>query len=107
MRCETLDGVKHASKKEAARWLFLKELEAAGVITNLRRQVRYDLCVEGIKIGGYIADFVYTHPSKGVVVSDVKSIRTAKLPLFRRNKRHMAAQFGIDVVEVFDPHEPA
>ena len=84
-------------------WLHLKELEAIGAILNLERQIRYPLLVNGIKIGTYIADFRYTVPETGeVAVIDVKSPRTAKLPLYRRSKKHMLAQFGIDIQEVYD-----
>ena len=102
VRTTTPDGPTHASKKEAARWLFLKELEAAGVIRNLRRQVRHTLTVNGVKVGTYISDHEFNRVDTGVFVcEDVKSPRTAKLPLYRRNKRHMMAEHGIDVVEVF------
>ena len=105
MRTTTPDGLTHASKKEAARWLFLKDLEANGVIRDLRRQVKYELHVQGIKVGSYIADFVYIHPQKGLVVTDVKSKATITA-LYRRNKKHMWIEHGIDVIEVFDPNEP-
>jgi len=103
----TIDGVTFASKKEAARWIFLRDLEDNGVIVNLKRQVRYALHVQGVKIGTCIPDFEYTVSKTGKqITEDVKSVRTAKLPLFRRNKRHMAAQYCIDILEVFNPQEP-
>ena len=87
--------------------MFLRDLEAKGVIRDLRRQVRYGLHVEGIKIGTCIPDFEYIVAKTGKqITEDVKSFRTAKLPLFRRNKKHMAAQYSIDVIEVFNPDEP-
>ena len=107
IRVETFDGVKHASKKEAARWLFLLDQQTKGVIRDLRRQVRHPLHVCGVKIGTCIPDFEYVVCDSGKeIVEDVKSFRTARLPLFRRNKRHMMAEFGIDVIEVFNPQEP-
>jgi hypothetical protein len=107
VRCETPDGVKHASKKEAARWLFLKELEAAGVIRNLRRQTRWPLLVNGVKIGTYIDDFDFVVSATGqFVIQDTKSPWTARLPLYRRSKAHVKAQYGYDIAEVFKPDEP-
>ena len=105
IRTQTADGITHASKKEAARWLFLLEQQAKGVIRDLRRQVKYELHVQDIKVGSYIADFVYLHPEKGLVVTDVKSKATITA-LYRRNKKHLWIEFGINVIEVFDPLEP-
>ena len=81
--------------------MHLKELEAKGEILHLERQIRYPLLVNGIKIGTYIADFRYTMPETGeVIVGDVKSIRTIKLPMYRRNKKHLFAQYGINITEI-------
>ena len=102
-RCETSDGAKHASKKEAARWLFLLEQQAKGIISHLRRQVRYDLHVNGIKIGGCIPDFQYIVCETGMqITEDVKSW-ASMTPLYRRNKKHLAAEHNINMVEVFEP----
>jgi hypothetical protein len=93
--------VKHASKKEAARWLFLCEQQALGIIKDLRRQTRWPLIVNGVKIGAYVDDFNYVIVETGAfVVEDVKSERTAKLPLYRRSKKHLLAQYNINIVEV-------
>lgn len=53
------------SRREAKRWIALKQEERfGGSIRNLRRQVRYPLHAtraDGlkVKIGAYVADFVY------------------------------------------------
>ena len=39
----TSDGIKHDSIKEANRWCELKLLERAGKITDLQRQVPFEL----------------------------------------------------------------
>ncbi|ANH49053.1 DUF1064 domain-containing protein [Tritonibacter mobilis] len=39
----TVDGIKFDSKREANRWLELRNLERAGQITDLRRQVVVEL----------------------------------------------------------------
>lgn len=106
IRTETPDGIKHASKKEAARWVFLLDQQAMGVISKLRRQTRWPLLVNNVKVGTYISDHDYWTQANQFIVEDSKSVRTAKLPLFRRNKRHMMAQYSIDVREVFDSEEP-
>lgn len=61
-----IDGIVFDSKKEAQRYRQLKLMVKAGVITNLKRQVKYELvpaqyidgkCVE--RAVTYIADFEY------------------------------------------------
>jgi hypothetical protein len=92
----TSDGITHDSQKEAQRWCELKLLERAGHISNLRRQVEFELLpnqYETIERYGkngkrlkdqvkliehkvsYIADFVYDENGK-TVVEDVKSVAT-------------------------------
>lgn len=100
-------GIVFASKKEASRWEFLLEQQARGVIRDLKRQTRWPLLVNKIKIGTYIDDFNYTVvQTTTFIVEDSKSVRTAKLPMYRRSKKHMLAQYSIEIREVFDPLEP-
>lgn len=94
-------GVRFASKAEARRWLELSALEHAGAITDLRRQVRFPLCVDGEQIGVYVADFVYVRPNANndggmgtEVVEDVKGVQTQ---MFRWKARHFAVQYGRDI----------
>lgn len=84
------NGLKFDSKKEYQRYLFLKDAEEKGLITNLRTQVKYELIpavteeyVEHLKTKDKIktrtlqlaitwtADFVYCKGSEEVV-EDVK-----------------------------------
>lgn len=106
------DGI-FDSRREYKRWLKLKQLEQAGVIQDLQRQV----CIELIpairepdrvgKRGGrikgklierkanYIADFVYTE--NGVkIVEDVKGVRTKDYILKRKL---LLWRYGIKVRE--------
>jgi hypothetical protein len=78
----------------------LRLLESQGAITNLRRQVPFELKVAGKLICRYKADFVYDEKGKQVV-EDVKG-QTAGSPyrLFTLKKKLMAALHGIDVQEV-------
>jgi hypothetical protein len=102
-----IDGIRFASKKEAARYGQLKMLEKAGEIHGLELQPEYVLDVLGIKsakIGKYRADFSYCECRRGekclfsrVVVEDVKGFKT---PLYRWKKRHVEAQYGIEIREV-------
>ena len=93
----TVDGVTFDSRKEYLRWCELCLLEKAGHITDLRRQVKYELipaqCEEyerysqktgkRLKNGtrvvekecAYIADFVYLQVGQ-TVVEDTKGYKT-------------------------------
>lgn len=84
------NGDKWDSKREMKRWLVLKDAEQSGLITDLRRQVRFEL-IPAIKRKEivqlktktkevekteqqaitYTADFVYTKDGK-TVVEDIK-----------------------------------
>lgn len=92
-----IDGKRFDSKAEGARYWELRQMEQAGEIANLECQPKYVLTVQGVKIGAYVADFRYALPDGTVVVEDVKGVRTA---IYRWKKRHMAAQYGIDVQEI-------
>lgn len=94
----TVDGIEFDSKAEAKRYGELRLLERAGKIKNLERQVRYDLEVNGVKIGFYKADFRYwDQASSQHVVEDVKGMRT---PVFAMKAKLMKALHGIEVVEI-------
>jgi hypothetical protein len=75
---------------------FLKILQAAGVVTQLRLQVPYELTVNGLKVCRYIADFVYMMDGKEVV-EDVKGMRT---PEYKLKRKLMLAVFGIEIQEI-------
>jgi len=70
-----IDGRIFDSKKEANRYLDLREEQKAGRISELRCQVSFDLVVNGELVCRYISDFVYIRD--GVeVVEDCKGFRT-------------------------------
>lgn len=86
----TINGITFDSMKEYRRHCELTLLQRAGEITDLRRQVSFEL-IPTQKIDGkvaeraanYIADFVYKE--KGVmVVEDTKGFRTKDYILKRK-----------------------
>lgn len=100
-----IDGINFDSKKEAARWQELKLLERAHEISNLRRQVKYELIPhqyadDGKKIAergvSYIADFVYDVDGK-TVVEDTKGVRTNEYIIKRKLMLYM---HGIKINEM-------
>jgi dsDNA-binding SOS-regulon protein len=92
-----IDGIRFASKKEAKRYAELKMLETAGVIQGLCLQPEYVLYAgDGdTKLGVYRADFEYAENGQHIV-EDVKGFKT---PLYRWKKKHVEAQYGIQVRE--------
>lgn len=90
-----VDGIKFHSRKEAARYEVLRDMNAAGLISDLRLQVSYQITVNGAKVCRYIADFVYTQ--NGVsIVEDVKGRIT---DVYRLKKKLMKACLDIDIYE--------
>lgn len=87
------------SKHEHKRWGELQLLERTGEIMrgSLRRQVKYDIEVNGVWITSYRADFVYRTPEGHEVIEDAKGVRTRD---FAIKKNLMYAVHGIAIVEV-------
>jgi Fe2+ transport system protein B len=90
-----VDGIALDSKKEASRWQDLKLLEKSGMITDLERQVKYDLHVGQKKICSYVADFTYRMVEKKIV-EDCKGMKTS---IYRLKKKWMKAEYDIDILE--------
>lgn len=107
----------HASKKEHYRAQELQMMQCAGLISNLREQVPFELipaqygacgtdlkgkpvrvCVE--RSCKYVADFVYTlNDSGATVVEDTKGVRTKEYIIKRKL---MLWVHGIRIREVSD-----
>ena len=120
-KARTADGLIHDSRKEARRWAELQLLERAGVISNLRRQVKYVLIpkqeesfarygangnrlADGTRVAerecAYIADFVYTKDGEEVV-EDVKGYKQGgAYDVFAIKRKLMLHVHGIKVREI-------
>ena len=96
----TVGGIVFDSMAEAKRYVLLQDMQRAGVISHLTLQPKYQLLVDGSLVGHYVADFEYLNATGQLIVEDVKSSFTRKDPLYRRNRKHMMAQYGIEVQEV-------
>lgn len=114
-----IGGEAFDSKKEYSRYCELKLLEKAGEISNLERQVEYELipaqfemiwdkrkgeykkgrCLE--RKCCYVADFRYTEKGS-VVVEDVKGYKNsgAAWSLYCIKRKLMLQLYGIKVVEI-------
>lgn len=75
-------GRTFASKKEARRYGDLKTLERAGEISGLICQPRFDLTVNGIRVGRWTPDFSYFEADQEIV-EDVKGGNATKTEAYR------------------------
>lgn len=92
-----IDGVRFASKKEAARYCALKLREKIGDISNLTLQPVFPIVIGGQPVAKYVADFSYFH-NGAYVVEDVKGMRT---PVYRLKKKLVEALYpGVKIMEV-------
>lgn len=97
-------GRKFDSKREQKRFVELSHLQAAGHISNLKTQVRFELVPKQEKPGGgcerpvhYVADFVYTTRGGEQVVEDTKGFRT---PDYVIKRKLLLKVHGIQIQEV-------
>lgn len=100
-----VDNIRFASRKEAKRYIYLKDLEKRGRIKNLGLQTHFTLipsqyidgkCVE--RPAKYYADFTYTDVDTGeYVVEDTKGVRT---PAYILKRKLMLQVHGIRIKEI-------
>ncbi|MEH0194551.1 DUF1064 domain-containing protein [Caulobacter sp. CCNWLY153] len=98
-----VDGVHFASRREFKRWNALSMRQRLGEIRELRRQVRFDLVVNGKHIAAYVADHVYEERSGGAwvqVVEDVKPDGDFRLREYEIKRDLMLALHNITIREV-------
>lgn len=90
-----VDGLIFDSRREATRYQDLRYMQAAGEISDLRLKVKYELVVNGQKIGSYTSDFEYEEEGKHIV-EDCKGFRHRD---YIWRKKLMLALFGIVIRE--------
>lgn len=102
-RKTTVDGLVFDSKREAARYVELRDLERAGLIRDLKRQVRFEL-IPAFDVNGkhyrptaYIADFTYTDCETGRgIIEDVKGVCTG---VYKLKAKLFAHRYGVSIRE--------
>lgn len=97
----TVDGILFDSKRESFRWTELKLYERTGAISNLRRQIPYEI-IPAVTIHGkryraikYVCDFVYEEGGR-TVHEDSKGFAT---PEYLIKKRLMKVVHNIELLE--------
>ena len=91
------DGQKFDSMKEYNRYCVLKLLQRAGKISDLKRQVKFELIPkqEGELTCNYVADFTY-YQNGEYIVEDVKGCKT---DVYKIKKKLMLWVHGIRITE--------
>lgn len=97
----TVDGFTFDSKKEASRYIVLRDMQKRGEISDLELQVRFELSITGIdgtkhKIADYIADFCYDLRDGTPIVEDVKGVLT---DVYKLKRKLMLAIYGVQILE--------
>lgn len=92
----TIDNIKFRSKKEAKRYIELKQLEKTKQIKDLKLQVKYEFKIERVKICSYVADFTYFTNDNIFIVEDTKGFKTY---IYKIKKKLMLALYGIEIKE--------
>jgi hypothetical protein len=95
-----IHGITFDSKKEALRYLVLKNKLDSGEISDLKLQYMYQVVVNEVKVAKYYADFVYKNKEGVEIIEDVKSTATAKDKYYRLKKRLVEAALGIKITEI-------
>lgn len=78
----TYKGIRFDSKKECQYFIYLEALEAQGMISELKRQVRFTLQPsfkhqgKTIRAITYVADFTYVDSDGKYHIIDTKGVKT-------------------------------
>ena len=97
---QTYKGEVFGSKIELNRFVELEHLLTERKIFNLETHPRFDLMVNGVKIGRYTADFRYNKGNE-VVVEDVKSKATKTRDYMLRKKILATYDPPVIITEIF------
>lgn len=103
----TLNGITFASKHEAERYVELKYMERARLISDLQLQRAFTLIGAQRDSNGkvierpckYIADFTYKDQNGNLIVEDAKSPAT-RTDVYKIKRKLMLMIYGIRIQEV-------
>ncbi len=95
-----VDSVTFASKREADRYLVLRDMAKTGEIRALQLQPKFALHVirpDGVKVqvGTYTADFQYER-NGAMAYEDAKGVKTES---YQMRKRHVEAEYNVTILE--------
>jgi hypothetical protein len=97
------NGIKFDSKREKNFYIKLKLLESYNMITELKRQVKYEIQpsyeINGKKVRAitYIADFTYKDKKGKKHIVDVKGMKTE---VYKLKKKIFEYRYNLEIEEV-------
>lgn len=97
----TYKGIVYDSGFEMAYAQNLDLKLKAGVVLNWDRQIRYDIVVNGCKIGFYKLDFLITLNDGSIEYVDCKSTPKLVDPVYKLKKKLIEAIYGFKITEVY------
>lgn len=91
------------SQKEYKRYLFLKQKEDEGIITNLRTHIKINIIEKNDKFrkSDYIVDFLYTK-NEVDIYEDVKPSKSMITEVFKLKQKLMYSKYGIYINVIID-----
>lgn len=98
-----IDGHKFDSRHEAQIYLYLKQQQTEGNITQLSLQVpfilqdKYTINGKTVRAIKYIADFTFINSDLELEVWDAKGVKT---PTYKLKKKIFEYRYGIEIKEV-------
>lgn len=102
-----IENIVFDSQKEARRYFELKLLEKKGEISQLQRQVPFELIpaevgadTKKLRSIVYLADFVYLTEKDGVSQKHIEDVKGVKTAVYRLKKRLMWHLYRINIEEV-------
>ena len=95
-------GIKFHSKAEAKRYEELFCLRTAGVIRDLKLQVKYPLHAPNMAVVcHYVADFVYEELIGDKWVEVVEDVKGKLTDIYKLKRKWMSMEHGIEIKEVY------
>jgi hypothetical protein len=111
-KVHTIDGIKFDSKRELNRYLDLKLLERAGVITDIELQPRIQIIIGGVtvkmrskrypngRILTYVGDFRYKDLENDCITLEDVKMESGHRPDVYKIKRALIEAMGLTITEV-------
>lgn len=101
----TKSDVSFPSKREAKRYVYLKQLEQAGEIRNLECQRPFPLVTQtpdghAAVVSTYRADFVYERIAGDQWESIVEDSKGFPTDIYKLKKKWVKLQYGVEIQEV-------
>jgi hypothetical protein len=101
-----IDNITFDSIKEGNRYKELKLLEAKGIITDLKLQVKYELQPsymmndKTIRAISYICDFEYKNKNGDLIIEDVKPSKEFQTEVYKIKKKLFMYKYKIEIKEI-------